>query len=365
MTNYTLQTSNALTTQTLDAQVFNSFIRYIDRTEKTVKTYTTQIKQFMVWLRYAQIKQPVRQDVIDYREWLSTEHQQIEIADTPQGFIYKYTPQGTPKLITLKANTVKQYIQSVKLFFNWTSLNGLYPNIAVNVHTPKIDNTQHRKGYLKPQDVVKVEESIKDHAKKDIENAQLQKKDTKGRTQRATEKGARLYAMYVLAVNCGLRTIEISRANIEDLEVIGGTPYLYIQGKGHAEKDTKKALAVEVYQIIEEYLETRTDSKVPQAPLFVSTGNRSKGKRIAPQTISTMLKQALIQGGYDSDRLTAHSLRHTTGHAVMNITDNNIHDTQFYLRHTTPVTTEIYTHEDRVEAEAKTAQNLYAYYHNK
>ncbi len=46
--------------------------------------------------------------------------------------------------------------------------------------------------------------------------------------------------------------------------------------------------------------------------------------------------------GFDSERLTAHSLRHTAGQNVMELTGNNIYDTQMYMRHSSPKTTEIY-----------------------
>ena len=45
--------------------------------------------------------------------------------------------------------------------------------------------------------------------------------------------------MYLLAVNAGLRTVELSRANVKDLEVKAGSAYLYIWGKGHSEADQK------------------------------------------------------------------------------------------------------------------------------
>lgn len=352
----------AIPQQTLTDTIFTSFLQYVDRSEKTIKTYTTNIKQFMAWLHYEAITQPVREDIINYRDWLLREHTQIQLSDNEKGYSIVYLKTGEASIISLKANTVKQYLQSVKQFFKWTSYNMLYPNIAENVHAPKIDNELHRKDYLRPRDVMQVESSILDHASKKIEEATSYSKDTKGRLERATEQGKRLYAMYLLAVTSGLRTIEISRANIEDLEVVGGIAYLYIQGKGHTEKDRKKALATEVYEALQDYLATRSDKK-PTSPLFTSTGNRSKGKRILPGTISKMLKQALIQGGYNSDRLTAHSLRHTTGHAVMKTSENNIYITQHYLRHASPVTTETYTHEDMIEQEVETAQEVYSYLH--
>ena len=96
--------------------------------------------------------------------------------------------------------------------------------------------------------------------------------------------------------------------------------------------------------------------------LFVSTGNRSRGRRIAVTTISTMLKQAMRDAGYNSERLTAHSLRHTTGTAVQELT-GDIYTTQKYMRHSNPTTTEIYLHNDTEKAEAGIAQELYNLFH--
>ena len=169
--------------------------------------------------------------------------------------------------------------------------------------------------------------------------------------------------MYTLAVNAGLRTIEISRANVRDLEVRNGAAVLYIWGKGHTEPDTRKPLAPEVYAALRAYLDSRSDRPTASSPLFVSTGNRSGGKRIAETTISKMLKQAMKQAGFDSERITPHSLRHTAGNNVMQITGDNLFITQSYMRHTDPKTTEIYLHRDTEKQEAETAQQLYNLYH--
>ena len=43
--------------------------------------------------------------------------------------------------------------------------------------------------------------------------------------------------MLALMLTMALRTIEVRRANIEDMRVSGDVVVLYIQGKGHIEKD--------------------------------------------------------------------------------------------------------------------------------
>lgn len=125
----------------------------------------------------------------------------------------------------------------------------------------------------------------------------------------------------------------------------------------------KKALAPEVAAAINDYLQSRKDNPNGSSPLFVSTGNRAKGKRIATTTISTMLKGALKAAGFNSERLTAHSLRHTAGTNAMLLT-NDLYKTQQYMRHSNPATTEIYLHVDTEKADIKIAQQLYNAYHN-
>ncbi len=349
----------------LQLDLFENFIAYIDRGEKTTRTYIANLRQFAAWLKFANVSRPNRQDIISYRQYLTEEHAAIQLDPLSlTGWSYRTDATGSRVIVSCKPNTVKQYLQSVCQFFKWTASEGYYPNIAENIHAPKIRQDNHKKEALSAADVLTIEKSIATNAEQKAVKAAANKKDTAGRINRATEQGKRLYAMYLLAVNCGLRTIEISRANIKDIEVKGGIAYLYVWGKGHTEADTKKTLAPEVKAAIDDYLASRTDAKTANSPLFVSTGNRSGGQRIATTTISTMLKRAMQQAGFDSERITAHSLRHTAGTNVQEIT-GNLYLTQQYMRHANPATTEIYLHNDTEKQETEIAQRLYNHYHNK
>lgn len=325
-----IATSNAINGD-LSLKLFNEFVNYIDRSEQTTRTYITNLRQFIKWLSDNDISQPTRQDVILYRQYLTAK---------------------------CKPNTVKQYLQSVRQFFSWAAANGYYPDIAANVHAPKVRQDIHKRDALTAADVLNIEQSITAHAEAKATRAADNAKDTAGRINRATEQGKRLFAMYMLAVNAGLRTVEISRANIKDLEQKNGTAFIYIWGKGHTEADQKKPIAPQVYDALQDYINSRTDKPTQNSPLFVATGNRSGGKRLAPTTISTMLKRAMQQAGYNSDRLTAHSLRHTTGTIAQEIT-GDLFLTQQYMRHTDPKTTEIYLHVRTEKQEMAIAQEIY------
>ena len=348
--------------ESFNANFIDDFIAFIDR-ERSTRTYLTNLRQFVAYLNYKSIIKPVREDIIAFRNYLAEEHEAI-IFDKWSGWRYRLDKSGNKIILKCKPATIKIYLQSVSQLFKYLSSRGIYPNIAEGINTPKIDNRVHKKEALTALDVVKIEKSIEENAAIKLERAEASRKDNKRRIERATEQGKRLYAIYLLAVNCGLRTIEISRANIKDLETLNGVTYLYIQGKGHAEADAKKALAPQVAEAIFDYLGSRVDSKRAESPLFVSTGNRSGGKRIATTTISTMLKRAMKEAGYNSERITAHSLRHTAGTSVQEIT-NDIYITQKYMRHSNPATTEIYLHNDTSKKEIEVAANLYNYYHDR
>ena len=363
MANTITTTNTAITAATLQPSLIDEFISYIDRGEQTTRTYITNLRQFIAWLKYSGISSPQRSDIIAYRQYLTGEHDAIILDPAaPAGWRYREDHSGNPLKITCKANTVKQYLQSVRQFFAWAAANGYYPNIAANIHAPKIRQNTHKKDALTASDVLKIENSITAKAEARAAAAADNVKDTAGRIERATEQGKRLLAMYLLAVNAGLRTVELSRANIKDIECKDGAACIYIWGKGHAEADAKKPIAPQVYEAIRDYIDSRSDNPTGNSPLFVATGNRSGGRRLATTTISTMLKKAMQQAGYDSDRITAHSLRHTAGTNAQEIT-GDLFITQKYMRHESPVTTEIYLHNETEKQEAEIAQQLYNKYH--
>ena len=356
----TAGTSLTAPQQDLTPDLFTRFVNWIDRSTKTARTYIVNLRQFVAWLHYSEITRPQRQDIISYREYLSSEHEAIMLDGN--NWKYRTDSNGNRIKILCKPNTVTQYLRSVCAFFKWTASEGIYPDIAANIHAPKVKHDVHRKEALTAQEVYQIERSITSNAAADLTEAEASRKDTAGRIQRTTEQGKRLYAMYLLTVTAGLRTIELARANVKDLESKNGCTFLYIWGKGHTEADTKKAIAPEVAEAIQDYLQSRTDNYTSNSPLFVATGNRSGGKRLAETTISTMLKRAMQGAGFNSERLTAHSLRHTAGTQAMELT-GDLYQTQQYMRHANPATTEIYLHIDTEKQDIDIAQRLYNKYH--
>jgi integrase/recombinase XerC len=158
----------------------------------------------------------------------------------------------------------------------------------------------------------------------------------------ATAKGKRDYAMIALLLTTGLRTIEIIRADIADLRTVGDDTVLFVQGKGRDDKSEYVKIAPKVETAIRKYLMTRTDT-APDAPLFTSESNHNQDGRLTTRTIRRLVKDALLNVGLNSDRLTAHSLRHTAATIAL-LKGAELAEVQQMLRHQNINTTMIYSH---------------------
>lgn len=293
MNGLTVVENTAITEKTeITADLFTRWTSFIDASPKTVDTYSKNIKRFFVYLVDNGIKQPQREDIIAYRDFLKEDH---------------------------KPTTVQGYLAAVKLFFQWTESERLYPNVAQRVKGAKLDS-EHKKDYLTTKQVGKL----------------------LGAIDRSTLKGLRDYAMLSVMVTTGLREISIVRANIGDIRTAGDAVALYYQGKGHEEKANYVKLAEPVEEAVRAYLKARGETD-PEAPLFSSIANRNSGERMTTRSISRVAKERLIAVGLESDRLTGHSLRHTA--ATLNLLNGGtVEETQQLLDHSNINTTLIYSH---------------------
>lgn len=272
--------------------LFKRFIAFIDAKPRTIETYTRAIRQLLRYFSFKGIRQPQREDIIAFRDELKQEH---------------------------KATTVQNYITATRLFFQWTAQEGLYPNIADRIKGATISK-EHKKDYLTSKQVKAILNSI----------------------DRGTIQGLRDYAILALMITGGLRTIEVSRSNIEDLRAVGDATALYIQGKGKDEKTEYIKIQPQVEEAIRDYLKAMGKTDQTQ-PLFTSTSNNSKGERLTTRSISGIVKKRLQEAGYNSDRLTAHSLRHTAVTLSL-LGGNTLQEVQQFARHANITTTQIYAH---------------------
>ena len=275
----------------LNSNLYYEFIQFLDVKKNTLETYKKGLKQFFIYLLENEIQEPTRKDVISFRDYIKETH---------------------------KAGTAQTYLASVRAFFKWTDSEGYYPNIAHYVKSVK-----QEKGFKK--DYLTSEQA------KDVLNA----------ISRTTVAGLRDYAIISLMLTTGLRTVEVSRANVDDLRTLGNSAVLYIQGKGHDTKDDYVKITKPVEHAIRTYLkavQAQSDS-----PMFTSLDNKTKGNRLTTRSLSRICKKYMVKAGYDSERLTAHSFRHTSVTLAL-LNGNTLEQVQQMARHKNINTTMIYNH---------------------
>lgn len=293
------------TTQTAtDSQLINQFITELDTTSKcTMNSYKWSIQKYMRYIAVSNEDPKEAQTVRNYKKYL------LESG--------------------MKVSTVNLYIAAVKRFYGFLEEHNLCENVAKKIKKER-ETKNFKKDALTLDQVKMILNSI----------------DT------STLKGKRNRALFMLMVNTGLRTIEINRAVVGDIRNVGNKEVLYIQGKGHTEKDEFVVLNKAVQHSLNEYLAARKDVE-DASPLFECTGNRASGTPLTTKSISHIIKGLFKENGLVSERLTAHSTRHTACTiALMNGAD--LQEVQQMARHTSINTTLIYSHNiNRLEHSAE------------
>lgn len=278
--------------KTKNTDIVEYYLASIDVKPKTKETYRRALKRFMEWIKDNDIRQPDRTDLLDYKAYL---------------------------MDNFTACTVSSYLTAIKGLYTFLEAEKISPNIANGIKGAK-----HQQGFKK--DPLTVEQAKNVLIEIDI----------------STITGKRDYAILNLLIRTGLRTIEIERANIEDIRQQGGEALLYIQGKGRDSKDDFVLLTEASLKPIREYINARGKIKETD-PLFTSHSNRNEGGRLTTRSISRIVKDNLRKAGIDSDRITAHSLRHTAVTLSL-LGGATIQEAQSMARHKNINTTLIYAH---------------------
>ena len=284
-----------------------TFIATQDVRESSRSLYTRTLSQYFLWMEQSgkSLNLLTRGDVLEYKDHLQER--------------------------SLSSLTIGSYITAVRKFYEWAEAEKLYPNVAKGIKTPR------RKQAFKKQHLTD------DKSKELLEHFQ--------------NLSLRDYAIVNLILRTGLRTIEVVRANIEDITFKGERRILRVWGKGHTEKDDFVVLSDKTYLPIKNYLAAARKGAKAGEPLFTSTSNHNAGGRLTTRTISSICKEGLKAIGLDGKEFTAHSLRHTTAVAILKH-GGQITDVQSVLRHTSPVTSQIYTESVKEELRLQNAPEM-------
>lgn len=286
-----LQTTDTPATTLRIEELLDSFIQAQDIKQSSKLLYRRTLRQYFNW--------------VTKKGYLLSDITRAELIE------YKADLLGSG----MSSLSVTSYITSLRRFYEWTEANKYYPNVAKAIKSPK-RKQQFKKQPLLPSQATALLSYYETKAKRD-------------------------YAIVSLLLRTGLRTIEVIRANVEDIVYKGSQRVLLIQGKGRDERDNFVILTDKAYQPIADYLASRSTAKGSE-PLFISDSNNSKGGRLTTRTVSYIAKEGLKAVGLLDRAFTAHSLRHTTAVNILRA-GGSLETVQHTLRHSNPATTQIYT----------------------
>jgi integrase/recombinase XerD len=222
-----------------------------------------------------------------------------------------------------KPGSVNQWLAGVKSFFTWLAEQGQIP----------FNPTQAVKGAKR--------KTSKKHRRQPLTDAEaraiLEQPDT------TTPEGCRDRAMLALMLYAAPRTVELYRADFQDLQNQGNQLALMVQGKGRNEKDESIIIHSTAETAMLEWIVKRGDAP---GPLFTSYSDRSAGGRLSRRAIRDIVKKYFKAAGITNPNKTTHSLRHTAITKALQKTGNDIVKVMGMSRHASPDTLMIYAHEN-------------------
>ena len=276
----------------------DEYLRYIDVKEKTIETYNTGIKRFIIYLNEHNIEKPTREDVIAFKNELKENN---SIA------------------------TVNIYLIALRNFFKFLEYKGLYKNITENVKGLK-DSTLHKREALSLETCVKLLNDTKD---------------------------TRERMLFTLFITCGLRVNEMVNIRLNDIKYENEQYRLYVYGKARDGKTDFVILPNEIVEQIKSYVKEYGITDY----LFVSTSKHNLGGKMHPYSVRRIMNDLFKRAGIKNENVVVHSLRHSFATiAIENGSD--IREVSKALRHQSLVTTERYLHD--LEAKDNKCTNLLA-----
>ena len=279
-----------------NGRIVAAYLEALDARPATRETYRRNLRPFVAWLEAEGLRIPEtrREHILAYRAHLQETHR----------------PGG-----------VNAYLAAVRGLYRWLASETGYPDVARDVRGMRAGA-----GVSTAREALTVEEARRVAAH--LDGAGLQ--------------ALRDRAMVNTMLRCGLRTVEIVRADVGDLRREGTRTVLWVHGKGRDEADELVVLDRAALAPITAYLQAR-GAVSDHEPLFAGVGSRNAGGRLSTRTVRKAAKHAMQAEGIDGERYTAHSLRHTC--LTLAIEGGaSLLEAQALARHADPRTTERYLH---------------------
>ena len=241
------------------------FFSELDASPKTARMYGAALKQYTIFADGAGLPFGSRASVLAWKDSL--------------------------KAMGRKPNSINLYLSAIRKFSHFCKLEG-FEDFADGVKSLKV-SSGFKRDWLNELEIRFCEKTV--------------------RSEWQTEPGnlvkARDYAMFLMASILGLRVMEISGIDVSD--VCDG--FLWVSGKKQDGSKQRVNAPKLVLDALRAYMKLRGLGGNEETALFVSHSPKRiwTNERLSVQSISHILKGILRRSGFDSPKLTAHSLRHS------------------------------------------------------
>jgi site-specific recombinase XerD len=227
-----------------------------------------------------------------------------------------------------KPITIRWKLSIVRRFYEAARNAGLRPdNPATGVKSPRVRQAAEDFKYLSNEQLAKLLAVVPDP------------EAVSGREKLKRLRNSLMLSMMALH---GLRTIEVHRANVEDLLERAEHTALLVRGKT---RDRIVYLRPDTAERLEAYLAIRGEVKRDEAgtPLFTALGNHRGGCRLTRRHIRQTTDRYLVATGLKRPGLSNHALRHTAG-TLGYLHTGDLRAVQELLGHADPRMTARYAH---------------------
>lgn len=267
-------------------KLIKKYFDYIDVCDNTIRTYNVGLLQFNQYLKEHNIKKPIREDIINFREWLKETH---------------------------KPNTVNAYLIAVRNFYAWLEYENITKDITKKIKCIKIERCHLKRGLS--QEEIKMVLSICENIREEL--------------------------LIKLMITCALRVNEVANIQLKDFYEDKGVIMLKVLGKA---RDGLKQDAVKIDERIVELIKKYCDEYDVKDYLFYSTSNHNTGGKVTTTTLRRIVNNLFKKANLDTSMLTTHSLRHSACEMLLD-SGTPIQEVSQFLRHKSINTVMVYAKE--------------------
>lgn len=258
-----------------------------DKSLKTFKTYSGNVKKFVAWFSEQNTTQNMREILKEYKAYLSKKF--------------------------ASAATININLSSLRSLFHYLYEEGLIAsNETILLKNVKETQDSKRSALSKYQRTALIEHINSDTSK--------------------FAKRNRL--IILLTLSTGIRANEISNIRVEDIKFHNADYVVFLKRKGYENKSNYSILNPKIYLEIQKFLKGRAEG-------YLFQSRKGLDRKLSTESLSRLIKLIFIEAGIDSSSITLHSLR--ASFAVMSLEAGaDLFSLMTSLNHKSISTTQIY-----------------------